>query len=216
LHPRLPYTSEADDLARAHLPGLTAFTSQGPGIPDECWPRLLAAPWASRLRRLSLDEQPLGTRHEESGAGLRALAAAPLPALVDLQTCEASLTPADLVGTLAAAPWLGQLTRLKLESEWLGAAGLAALASMRLERLECLCLNCVFSTKAGLAALGAAPWLTRLTRLEVVDYDGNEYRDEALGEFVDVSACDRILEGRGAGNPFAPLVRAGVIFKDYR
>jgi hypothetical protein len=201
------------------LPGLTALTLQGPGIPDECWPRLLAAPWATRLRRLSLREEALcadqeeeeeGQKEEENSAGLRALAAAPLPALVDLQTCEACLTPADLSGTLAAAPWLRQLTRLHLTSERLGAAGLAALASLRLERLRCLSLKYACTTEAGLAALGEAPWLTRLTRLEVRESVHNVFE-----EAVDAEAWEYFLEGRGAGNPFAPLARAGAIVTEF-
>jgi hypothetical protein len=214
--PRLPLaTSGSDELALAPLPGLTALTLQGPGIPDDCWPRLLGAPWASRLRRLSILEQPLGTRDEGSGAGLLALAGAPLPSLVDFETAEANYAPADLSGTLAAAPWLGQLTRLKLAEEWLAGAGLAALASLPLGRLECLRLDGVCANEAGLAALGAAPWLTRLTRLEVAETAVHEERDEAFGEIPDVAACEFILAGRGESNPFAPLARAGAIEAEY-
>jgi hypothetical protein len=196
---------------------LTALALDHPGIPDDCWPRLLAAPWAPRLRRLSLHEQPLGTRGGASGAGLRALAGAPLPALVDLEISEALLTATDLSGTLAAAPWLGQLTRLKFALEWLGAAGLAALAALRLPRLECLGLEFACTTEAGLVALGAAPWLPQLTRLELQDIDGDDERNEEFGEVPDASVCNYILEGRGfsAGNPFAPLARAGVIVKEF-
>jgi hypothetical protein len=198
------------------LPGLTALALDDPCIPDDCWPRLLAAPWASRLRRLALLHQPLGTRDGNSGAGLRALAGAPLPALADLETAEALLAPTDLSGTLAAAPWLCQLTRLQLTSEWLGAAGLAALASLRLPRLRCLCLVHVCTTEAGLVALGAAPWLARLTRLEFEESDEGQAL-EVLGEPVNTQVCDDILEGRGfsAGNPFAALAREGFIAKSF-
>jgi hypothetical protein len=190
-----------------------------PQIPDGCWARLLAAPWASRLCILQLFGQDLGTRGGASGAGLRALAGAPLPALVDLKTGNALLTPADLSGTLAAAPWLGQLTRLHFAVEWLGAAGLAALASLRLPRLQHLTLNAVGTTEAGLVALGAAPWLPRLTRLEFKQLAPLSVSAEGHFEFGDelrrqASVCDNILEGRSEGNPFAPLARAGVIEKD--
>jgi hypothetical protein len=204
----------ADELARAPLPALTALTLQGLHvIPDSCWLRLLAAPWASRLCRLSLLHQPLGTFYGGSGAGLRALARAPLPALVDLYLHSLYLTPADLSGTLAAAPWLGQLTRLELDHESLGAAGLAALASLRLPRLECLSLVCVCTSEAGLVALGAAPWLTRLTRLEFEEDMSKGVADAELRKAVNADACNHILEGRGssAGNPFAALAREGII-----
>jgi hypothetical protein len=204
----------ATELARAPT-ALTNLRLHEPSIPDDCWPRLLAAPWASRLCRFWLLRQPLGTRGGASGEGLRALAGAPLPALADLETAKALLTPADLSGTLAAAPWLGQLTRLKFANEQLGAAGLAALASLRLPRLQSLILDNVCTTEDGLVALGAAPWLTQLTRLRVmdVDYDGVWASYRELGEVVDVQACEAILEGRGSaeGNPFAPLARAGAI-----
>jgi hypothetical protein len=204
------HVSGVAELARSPT-ALTSLTLCKPSIPDDSWPRLLAAPWASRLRRLSLSEEPLGTYNGESGAGLRALARAPLPALVDLETCDASLTPADLSGTLAAAPWLGQITRLKLAVEWLGAPGLGALASLRLPRLRCLSLVYVSTNEAALVALGAAPWLTRLTRLEI------EESGDDFGEVMDLGACDYILEGRGfsAGNPFAPLAREGVITHEF-
>jgi hypothetical protein len=189
-------------------------------IPDRCWPRLLAAPWASRLCRLALLEHPLGTnnRREESCAGLRALARAPLPALVDLALGGSDLAPADLSGTLAAAPWLAQLTRLKLADESLGAAGLAALASLRLPRLKCLSLAHVYTTEAGLVALGAASWLPQLTRLEFEEEDdeGGVYGDS--GDPVNLQVCGYILEGRGfsACNPFAPLAREGFIEHEWR
>jgi hypothetical protein len=204
-HTPVPQTSGADELARVPLPGLTALALDEPRIPDECWPRLLAAPWAPRLRRLSLAlwNNSQGDGH---GAWQRALERAPLPALVDLETEGTNIRP----GMLTAAPWLSQLTRLQFTVEWLGTAGLAALASLPLGRLECLSLTYVHTTEAGLVALGAAPWLTQLTRLKVLDSPSVLNRGE---ETMDVAACDRLLDGRGAGNPFAPLARAGVIEK---
>jgi hypothetical protein len=194
------------------LLGLTALALNNPCIPYDRWPRLLAAPWALRLCRLALLEEPLGTRDGYDGEGLRALAAAPLPALVDLETLNVCFTPADLSGTLAAAPWLAQLTRLKLANEWFGTAGLAALASLRLPRFECLSLDNVCTTEAGLVALGAAPWLARLTHLEFKEL-GEDDVFEAVGEAMNSQVCDYILEGRGfsAGNPFVPLAREGFI-----
>jgi hypothetical protein len=211
-----PRTSGAEELACAPLPGLTALTLDNTDIPDECWPRLLVAPWASRLCRLFVQEQPLGTLNKASGAGLRALARAPLPALVDLELVEAYLRPKDLSRTLATAPWLSQLTRLKLAYEWLGAAGLAALASLRLPRLERLSLVHAATTEAGLVALSAAPWLTRLTRLEVEEKDEGRVLRE-LGEAVNPQECGHILEGRGfsACNPFAALARQGFIEHEF-
>jgi hypothetical protein len=212
-----PHTLGTDELVRAPLPGLTALALYSPRIPNDCWPRLLAAPWASRLSRLSLDEEPLGTCGGASGAGLHALARAPLPALVDLAMGNSDLAPADLSETLAAAPWLGQLTRLHLSFNMLGPAGLAAVASLRLPRLRCLCLIHVCTTEAGLVALGAAPWLPGLTRLELEEEPDEEEVYEEFGEVVSADVCNYILEGRGfsAGNPFAPLAREGVIVKHF-
>jgi hypothetical protein len=122
------------------------------------------------------------------------------------------LAPADLSGTLAAAPWLGQLTRLKLEHELFGAAGLGALASLRLPRLQSLSLLHAATTEAGLVALGAAPWLAGLTRLEVEEASCDEgWVLEHLGEVVNAQVCVYILEGRGfsACNPFAALATGG-------
>jgi hypothetical protein len=205
-----PHSPGADELARVPLPGLTALALDDPRIPDNRWPRLLAAPWASRLRRLRLHDGTFGTRDGYDGAGMRALAGAPLPALVDLDLQCATLTPADLSGTMASAPWLGQLTRLKLAHEYLGAAGLAALASLRLPRLKCLSLDNVCTTEAGLVALGAAPWLARLTHLEFEEMDEDDAR-QGMGDPMNAQVCGYILEGRGfsTGNPFAPLAREG-------
>jgi hypothetical protein len=208
------HVSGVAELARAPT-ALTSLTLCMPSIPDDSWQRLLAAPWASRLCRLSLSEEPLGTHDGESGAGLRALARTPLPALVDLDLMGSNLTPADLSGTLAAAPWLGQLTRLKLACEELGVDGLGALATLRLPRLQCLGLIYVCTTEAGLVLLGTAPWLPQLTRLEVEEEAHEE--DEELNERFSVDVCNYILEGRGfsACNPFAPLAREGFIVKHF-
>jgi hypothetical protein len=126
---------------------------------------LVGAPWFGRLRNLTLRRWPLGSAGGSDGAGLRALAAAPLPNLTSLSLTRARLSAADVSGVLSHAPWLAALTSLKLACNHLHAPGHRALSRLHLPRLRALSLKRDGVDGAGLAALVSAPWLEQLTRL---------------------------------------------------
>jgi hypothetical protein len=114
--------------AAAPFTALTSLTLTYDAIPPPSEASLLAAlvaaPAFGRLQALYLHGIPLGTDGSD-GAGLRALAAAPLPNLTSLSLSESGLTAADVSGVLLAAPWLAALTSLELTFNHLGAAGTA-------------------------------------------------------------------------------------------
>jgi hypothetical protein len=132
---------------------------------------LVAAPWFGRLQLLDLQGCPLGSARFSDGAGLRALAAAPLPGLSSLSLSGACLTAEDVSGVLASAPWLASLTRLGLieASYQFGARGHRALSLLHLPRLQTLTLACNRFDCAGMAALVSAPWLTQLCHLGLTE-----------------------------------------------
>jgi hypothetical protein len=126
---------------------------------------LVAVPWFGCLQSLELCNCPLGTHAGSDGAGLRALAAAPLPNLASLMLNSACMSPADVSGVLSSAPWLATLTRLELFSNQLDAPGHRALSLLHLPRLRCVYLSNNGFDRMGLAALVSAPWLTQLAEL---------------------------------------------------
>jgi hypothetical protein len=130
---------------------------------------LVAAPWFSRLQVLSLHRCRLGTDRGSDGAGLRALAAAPLPNLTSLDLRFVYPSAADVSGVLSSAPWLATLTCLELAANHLGAPGHRALSLLHLPRLRRIhLLNTGFDGES-LAALVSAPWLTQLAELTLVE-----------------------------------------------
>ena len=70
------------------------------------------------------------------GAGLRALAAAPLPNLASLTLNAACLSAANLPGVLSTSPWLTALTSLSLACNLGDAPGHRALSLLHLPRLR--------------------------------------------------------------------------------
>jgi hypothetical protein len=126
---------------------------------------LVAAPWFGRLHHLTLGGFSLGSGGGSDGAGLRALAAAPLPRLASLCLGSACLSGADVSGVLSTAPWLSALTSLALAHNSLGAPGHRALSRLRLPRLRALSLEDNGFDRASMAALFSAPWLTQLGML---------------------------------------------------
>jgi hypothetical protein len=132
---------------------------------------LVAAPWFSRLQMLSIYRCPLGTDRGSDGAGLRALAAAPLPNLTSLALKSACLSAADVSGVLSSAPWLATLTHLELFSNQLAAPGHHALSLLHLPRLRRICLWDNGFDGEGLAALVRAPWLTQLAELTLTEME---------------------------------------------
>jgi hypothetical protein len=130
---------------------------------------LVAAPWFGRLQDLTVRNFLLGSAGSCDGAGLRALAAAPLPSLTSLSLSGACLSVADLSRVLSSAPWLAALTSLKLVGNHLGVPGHRALSRLRLPRLRALSLHWSDVDCAGLAALVSAPWLTQLTKLRLAE-----------------------------------------------
>jgi hypothetical protein len=156
------------------------------------WPEVARAPWFSALQALVVCDQVLATEV------LSALASRDLPCLASLAVHDSSLMPEDLSDVLSSAPWLSQLTMLRLAHEAdLGAPGLAALAGLPLPRLERLELRSVGVNDRALAALGKAPWLPQLTCLQV---------DEAV-EDQGLYDCERVL----ARAPFSALALSGAI-----
>jgi hypothetical protein len=132
----------------------------------------VAAPGFGHLQELRLEYYPLGSIAVPSvpcthGAGLRALAAAPLPSLTSLSLICAGLTAADVSGVLSRAPWLATLTSLELPYNHLGAPGHRALSRLRLPRLRVLYLERNGLDWAGLTALASAPWLMQLAKLHI-------------------------------------------------
>ena len=113
---------------------------------------LVAAPWFGRLQALSLCSCPLGTDGGSGGAGVRALAAAPLPHLTSLSLTAACLSAADVSGVLSNAPWLTRLTTLELSFNDLSAPGHLALSLLHLPRLRVLSLGTNGFDGTGLAA----------------------------------------------------------------
>jgi hypothetical protein len=129
---------------------------------------LIVAPWFGCLQTVTFRGYPLGSAGGSDGAGLRALAGAPLPSLTALTLIAACLSDADVRCVLSSAPWLAALTSLMLTSNnLLGAPGHRALSRLRLPRLRALSLcECGFDC-AGMAALVSAPWLTQLSSLSI-------------------------------------------------
>lgn len=87
--------------------------------------RLVALPWISRLREVSFAWEPLSeeaVRHLARSEYLNG------PTVLDLRYC--GLTDAELRG-LATAPWIGQLTTLRLSYNPITWNGLGALVSSR-------------------------------------------------------------------------------------
>jgi hypothetical protein len=162
---------------------------------------LVAAPWFGRLHHLALGGFPLGTAGGSDGAGLRALAAAPLPNLTSLSLSDSGLLAADVSGVLSSAPWLAALTSLELSYNHLGAPGHRALSRLRLPHLRTLSLDSTGFSCACLAALASAPWLTQLTKLNVEE-TGIASR-QSLDEILDAIEDDAWV--------FGALRRAGCI-----
>jgi uncharacterized protein (TIGR02996 family) len=160
---------------------------------------LAAAPYRTRLRRLSLNACPIGD------GGLAELAASPrLAALTTLQLLNIALTE-EGTRALAASPHLTRLTALELIGNGLGPAAVRALAdsptvaglvklslarnpigdegaralaeSPRLTRLTELRLAACAIEAEGARALAASPSLANLTHLEL---DGNRIGDEGV------------------------------------
>jgi hypothetical protein len=132
-----------------------------------CAAALVAAPWFGRLQILELGGFPLGSAGGSDSAGLRALAAAPLPNLTFLTLNDARLSAADVSGALSSAPWLAALTSLSFTSDPLGAPGHRALSLLHLPRLRALSLDQTGIDGTGLAALVCATWLKQLANLTV-------------------------------------------------
>jgi hypothetical protein len=132
---------------------LSHFDTAPPPPEASQFPALVAAPWFARLQQLHLEHCPLGSAGRGDGAGLRALAAAPLPNLTSLALSAACLSAADVSGVLSTAPWLASLTRLFLDANRLGVPGHCALALLHLPRLQSLSLDRTGLDCAGLAAL---------------------------------------------------------------
>jgi hypothetical protein len=166
---------------------------------------LVAAPWFGRLHHLTLGAFPLGSHGRSDGAGLRALAAAPLPKLASLCLSSARLSAADVSGVLPSASWLAGLTRLALVVNHLGAPGHRALSRLRLPRLRVLSLSSNGFDCAGMAALVSAPWLTQLAKLSLEE-DG----------FASPQSCDEILGAiEDDAWVFGHLRRLGCIVEAY-
>jgi hypothetical protein len=142
----------------------TAYNYGGPPEASR-FVSLVAAPWFGCLHHLTLSGLPLGTHRGSDGAGLRALAAAPLPNLTSLSLYDSDLSGADVSGVLSTAPWLSGLTTLALKYGHLGAPGHRALSRLHLPRLRALSLLYNGLDDEGLAALVSAPWLTQLGEL---------------------------------------------------
>jgi hypothetical protein len=154
---------------------LVSLTLDHRGPPEASrFAALVAAPWFGRLQHLELGGFPVGSGGGPDGAGLRALAAAPLPKLASLCLSEARLSAADVSGVLSSAPWLPGLTSLALAFNDLGAPGHRALSRLHLPRLQTLSLKQNGFDCAGLAALVSAPWLTQLGELTL----GNAFESE--------------------------------------
>jgi hypothetical protein len=175
------------------LVSLTLGYRRGVALPSEAsrWAALVAAPWFGRLQQLHLERWPLGSAGRGDGAGLRALAAAPLPNLTSLSLYGSNLSAADVSGVLSRAPWLAALTSLALAFNNLGAPGHRALSLLHLPRLRALSLDRNGFDCAAMAALVSAPWLTQLTELaltEVTFASPQSHADERRGAAVEDDA----------------------------
>jgi hypothetical protein len=159
----------------------------------DTWPGAVCAPWFSALRALEVCDQPMGTEV------VHALASRDLPCLASLALNDSNFMSSDLSDVLSSAPWLSQLTMLRVSKNIdLGAPGLAALAALPLLHLERLELSSLGVEDRALAALGKAPWLPQLTSLHV---------SEVVDDGEELAACERALRSA----PFAALARARAI-----
>jgi hypothetical protein len=136
---------------------------------------------------LHLEGFPLGTYRGFDGAGLRALAAAPLPNLTSLMLSRACLSAADVSGVFSSAPWLAGLICLELACNHLGAPGHRALSLLHLPRLRALSLD-RNGFEAGFSALASASWLTQLRKLTFEDFISGKGCDD-IGRAVSDDAC---------------------------
>jgi hypothetical protein len=179
-------------LAQPSMPRLRSLSFSGDGggpVAEPLVAALWAAPWLSQLRELNLASTrgfgsaglaplrgtPLlrklcihtsGPPTLAAGDG-RALAAAPLPELRELQISDVGR---GVVEALAAAPWLAWLEELEVYRDdgptgSLAAAAGRALAGAPLQSLRRLKL--VGVEPGFMAACSAAAWLTRLAELDV-------------------------------------------------
>jgi hypothetical protein len=184
----------AQALAQPSMPRLrllSLFLEDHGGPGSEPFAPLWAAPWLSQLQELTLvTDQGFGS------AGLAPLRAAPLLRKLAIELCEGApvLTAADgralaaaplpalrelrlhgvaggLVAALAAAPWLGGLETLRVTAsdDWpprrLTAEDGRALAAAPLMSIKWLLIA---NAESGfMAACVAAPWLSRVERLDL-------------------------------------------------
>lgn len=80
---------------------------------------------------------------------------------------------------IAAAPFLGRVTRVDWMGNSLGAKGAEAMASWKVPRLRALHLATNHLGPEGARVLAKCPWLSKLSELDLSD---NKLRDEGIGE----------------------------------
>jgi uncharacterized protein (TIGR02996 family) len=130
---------------------------------DEGLREVLRSPWIARLRHLNLSENQLHTRV------IKNLASIPWEQLEVLDLSSNDLGPAA-IRHLAESPHMRHLRRLDLSgNHHLDDGEMRALArSPHLDRLRVLGLGFWNLRKRGLEALAAAPWVSNLTRLDLM------------------------------------------------
>ncbi|KAI8464219.1 MAG: hypothetical protein J3K34DRAFT_492513 [Monoraphidium minutum] len=176
---------------------------------------LLSAPWAAAPQELTISGCARGCG-SAGAAAVRTLAAARLPRLRTFKLQNTRLTLAG-AAALLAAPWLPGLTALELRGNTgMAASLLGGLACLDLRGLLAFALSDHYRyhqvnhgqitgvTGDDVRALGRAPWLRRLQRLEVdVEAPYGDLQD-TLKHY---HACrGALLEGA----PFEACVKRGV------
>lgn len=159
------------------------------GVPVNALQALHTAPFASRLRTLTLASNDLGDD------GLRVLAEGTLPSLTKLDVQNNRATASGLADLLSA-PFIDQLQTLRLRNNPLGPAGARVLSTMASPTLKTLDLTRTALTDAGVRALGSGPLAATVQGLGLAQ---NELTGSHLTPFTRMSSIDL------SGNPHLTL-----------
>jgi len=166
---------------------------------------LCKSPHLGQLRALVLNTCGI------TDAGLKALAATPLPALERLELSDNKLTAAG-VQALVASPLAATLRHLDIGANDVGAKAAQAIADAKLPRLEVLNASVCELGDAGLAKLLASKTLPALAALELHD---NELTKKTCAALATTALPIRSLQltGIAAGPEGAKVVAAAKLPK---